>query len=107
MYTVKMEKECGCFQKSDYANNNSFKTQQEAYNYAKILAEFMNEEFCNKHTFYSRIADENNFVIQVDRNVTFVTGCSTGVSCDVGCDSTDDWTLEATDKKDDQSCGCS
>ena len=105
MYTVQMEKEFGWFKKSEYSNNNTFKTQQEAYTYANIVAEFMNEEFCSQHTFYSEIADGNNFVIRVAINATYVSGCSTGVTCDVGCGSTDDWTLEATETSTDDSCG--
>ena len=105
MYTVQMEEECACFKKSEYTNNNKFQTQQEAYQYANIVAEFMNEEFCSKHTFHSQIAEDNTFVIRVAQNATAVSGCSTGVSCDVGCDSTDDWTLESTDKSNDESCG--
>ena len=46
MYTVQMEQECGCFKKSEYTNNNTFKTQQEAYQYSNVVAELMNEEFC-------------------------------------------------------------
>lgn len=109
MYTVQMEKECECFQKSEYTNNNTFETQQEAYNYSNILAELMNEEFCGKHTFYSQVAEDNTFVIRVAINATFVSGCSTGVTCDVGCGSTDDWTLESTDNDDScgTGCGCS
>ena len=109
MYTVQMEKECECFQKSEYTNNNTFETQQEAYNYSNILAELMNEEFCGKHTFYSQVAEDNIFVIRVAINATFVSGCSTGVTCDVGCGSTDDWTLESTDNDDScgTGCGCS
>jgi len=103
MYTVQMEQECGCFKKSEYSNNNSFPTQQEAYNYSKIVAELMNEEFCSRHTFYSEPGEGDSFVIRVALNATYVSGCSTGVSCDVGCGSTDDWSLEATDS--DESCG--
>ena len=109
MYTVQMEEECGCFKKSEYTNNNSFQTQQDAYNYANIVAEFMNEEFCGKHTFYSQRAEGDNFVIRVAINATYVSGCSTGVSCDVGCDSDDDWSLESTKSNDDScgtGCGC-
>ena len=105
MYTVQMEKECECFKKSEYTNNNTFPTQQEAYNYANILAELMNEEFCGRHTFYSERAEDDNFVIRVAINATYVSGCSTGVSCDMGCDSTDDWTLEATSTPKDEDCG--
>lgn len=109
MYKVFMEKECACFEKSEYTNNNTFKTQQEAYNYANILAELMNEEFCSKHTFYSQVAEDNSFIIRVALNATYVSGCSTGVTCDVGCGSTDDWTLEETAKSDEScgtGCGC-
>ncbi len=105
MYTVQMEKECACFKKSEYSNNNTFKTQQDAYKYANIVAELMNEEFCGRHTFSSQRAEDNNFVIGVAINATFVSGCSTGVSCDVGCGSTDDWTLESTDNANNDSCG--
>lgn len=105
MFTVQMEQECGCFKKSEYTNNNTFKTQQEAYQYANVLAELMNEEFCSKHTFYCEPGEGDSFVIRVDINATYVSGCTTGVSCDVGCGSTDDWTLEATDNSNDESCG--
>lgn len=105
MYTVQMEKECECFKKSEYTNNNTFETQQDAYNYANILAELMNEEFCGKHTFSSHKGEGNNFVISVALNATAVSGCSTGVSCDVGCNSTDDWSLESTANANDDSCG--
>lgn len=102
MFSVQMEKECGCFKKSEYVNNNEFQTQQDAYNYANIVAEMMNEEFCSQHKFYAQRAEGNNFIIRVEVNATYVSGCSTGVSCDTGCGSTDDWSLESTD-----SCGCS
>ncbi len=105
MYTVTMEKECACFKKSEYSNNVTFETQQEAYQYGKIVEELMNEEFCGKHTFYSEPGEGDSFVIRVAMNATFVSGCSTGVSCDVGCGSTDDWTLEATENPDKGSCG--
>ena len=105
MYTVQMEKECACFKKSEYTNNNTFKTQQEAYQYANIVTELMNEEFCSQHEFYAQPGEGDSFVIRVAINATFVSGCSTGVSCDVGCGSTDDWSLEATESSNSESCG--
>ncbi|MDF1878550.1 hypothetical protein JHD46_02720 [Sulfurimonas sp. SAG-AH-194-C20] len=107
MYTVLMEHECACFVKSEYTNNNTFKTQREAYSYAKTVAELMNDEFCGKHTFESEIAQDNCFVIRVALNAKAASGCSTGVTCDVGCDSTDDWALENTETEGCGSgCGC-
>lgn len=107
MYTVRMEKECGCFKKSEYMNNATFETQQEAYQYANILTELMNEEFCKKHEFYAVPGEDDSFVIKVPLNLTFVSGCSTGITCDVGCNSTDDWSLEETDSTMVSNCGCS
>lgn len=105
MYTVHMEQECPCFQKSEYTNGNTFPTQQEAYRYANILAELMNEEFCGRHKFHAQKAQGDDFIIAVSLNATAVSGCSTGVTCDVGCGSTDEWTLESTDKSGNNSCG--
>lgn len=105
MYTVHMEEECGCFKKSEYSNHNTFETQQDAYNYAKIVTELMNEEFCGRHTFWAERSVGNSFVVRVALNATYVSGCSTGVSCDVGCGSTDDWTLEGTKNSEYEGCG--
>ena len=102
-----MEKECECFKKSEYSNNNTFKTQQDAYNYGKIVAELMNEEFCGTHTFCSQKVDGNNFVISVDMTIPTVPGNEPHISCDVGCGSTDNWSLESTDNTNDDSCGYS
>lgn len=98
MYTVQMEKECACFKKSDYSNNNTFETQKDAYNYANTVAEFMNEEFCSKHTFSAQRVEGGNFLINVALNVAAIPGYNPHISCDVGCNSTDNWSLESTDK---------
>jgi len=105
MYTVQIEKECACFKKSEYTNNNTFKTQQDAYNYATILAELMNEEFCGQHTFSASRTGESNFLISVAKNLDAVPGYNPHISCDVGCGSTDNWTLESTDSTENDSCG--
>jgi hypothetical protein len=108
MYKVQMQNECACFKKSEYTNSNEFPTQQEAYKYANILAELMNEEFCSKHTFYAELSADNSFIIKAPLNLTFVSGCSTGVSCDTGCGSNDNWSLEETNNESCGSgCGCS
>lgn len=91
-----MEKECGCFKKSEYSNNMTFETQQDAYKYANMVAEFMNEEFCGTHTFSAHRAEGSNFLIAVAMNVDAVPGYNPHISCDVGCGSTDKWSLEST-----------
>ncbi len=103
MYTVEMQHECGCFKKSEYANNKSFDFQKDAYNYANILVEFMSDEFCNTHHFFAQKTDDDNFVIRVVDNPN-AGACSTG-SC--GRD-TDVWSLEDNESGNcsSGSCGC-
>jgi hypothetical protein len=98
MYTVQMEKECACFKKSEYSNNMTFETQKDAYNYAKIVAEFMNEEFCGQHIFSAHRGDGDYFLIRVIINAESVTGVAPHITCDTGCTSTDKWSLEAGSK---------
>ncbi len=98
MYTVQMEKECGCFKKSEYKNNLTFETQKDAYQYATTVAEFMNEEFCNTHIFSAHKGDGDYFLIGVVLNTEKVTGVTPHISCDTGCTSTDKWSLESAEK---------
>jgi hypothetical protein len=51
MYTIQIEKECGCFKKSGFENNMTFDTREDMYNKARILECLMNQEFCMKHFF--------------------------------------------------------
>jgi len=101
MYTVQMEKECACFKKSEYGNHIKFETQKDAYYYANIVAECMNEEFCGKHTFSAQRVEGDNILISVAMNVDAIPGYNPHISCDVGCNSTDNWSLESTDNTND------
>jgi len=98
MYSVKMEKECKCFQKSEYSASKTFETQKDAYQYANILAELMNEEFCSQHTFSVQRVEGSNFLITMKINMYAIPGYNPHITCDVGCTSTDKWSLEAIDK---------
>lgn len=101
MYTVKMEQECGCFKKSEYKNNVTFETQQDAYQYATTVAEFMNEEFCGTHMFHAHKGAGDFFLITVAVNPEAV-GITPHITCDTGCAGTDKWSLEANDKAKDR-----
>lgn len=99
MYKVIMEKECGCFKKSEFENNQTFDTMQDAYKYANLAAEVMSEDFCGTHTFYAQRAEDDDFVIRVTMGdaPSIGTSCSTpasdgwekesasGGSCGTGC----------------------
>ena len=86
MYTVHMERECGCFKRSEYESKKSFETQQEAYNYSNILAELMNEDFCGKHQFVAEKMDGDIFLIRVADNSSSGGSCGTdsSSSCSTG-----------------------
>jgi len=86
MYTVQIEHACGCFKKSEYENEKSFDTQKDAYNYSNIVAEFMNEEFCQQHHFFSQKVGDNAFMIRVADNPNGGSSCSTGSCGPCGCD---------------------
>lgn len=62
----------------------------------------MNEEFCGTHTFSAHRAEGSNFLITVAKNVD-VPGYTPHISRDIGCESTDKWSLESTDKANDDS----
>lgn len=51
MYTIHIEKECSCFKKSAFENNQTFKEKSDALMQAKILECRMNQEFCQTHYF--------------------------------------------------------
>lgn len=67
MFTVKMEKECGCFKRSGMESAKTFGNKDDALIEAKAWADEMNETFCKKHNF--TIAEEgNDLIIKVDMN---------------------------------------
>ena len=67
MYSVKVEKECGCFKRSGMKVQQSFNNKEEALIEAKEMAEEMNEAFCKKHNF--NVAENGNeMLIQVTAN---------------------------------------
>jgi hypothetical protein len=80
MYSVQVEKECGCFRKSEYQKEKSFENKDDAALYANALAELMNEEFCSKHLFFARNINENEVMIKVADNPNG-GGCCGGGHC--------------------------
>lgn len=68
MITVKMEKECGCFKRSDFESVKSFGSKDDALMYAQELCTKMNETFCEKHRFSVHETAENEMTIKVAMN---------------------------------------
>ncbi len=67
MITLEMEKECGCFKKSDYQAVQTFASKDEALLEASKMCTDMNENFCQKHNF--KVAEEGDkLIIKVEMN---------------------------------------
>lgn len=85
MYKVHMQNECSCFKKSEYESEKSFDNQQDAYQYANIVAELMNEDFCTKHLFTAHKLENDDFLIGVVDNPNAGScGTDSGSSCSSG-----------------------
>jgi len=79
MFTVEVEKECGCFRKSDLQNHQRFEDKDQALSHAIEMAQKMNEEFCQKHEF--RVMEEGErFKIAVTER-SRKQGCCGGGHC--------------------------
>jgi hypothetical protein len=58
MYTINVDKECGCFKRSAYENNMEFKSKDDALMQANLMITYMNSKFCGKHGF--ELAENGN-----------------------------------------------
>jgi len=79
MFTVQIERECGCFRKSDIQKEKTFDKRADAMNYSRAITEIMNEDFCAKHHFVSKVAAGNEFMIGVEEGSG--GGCCGGGHC--------------------------
>jgi hypothetical protein len=67
MITLEMEKQCGCFKKSDYEAVQTFTSKDEALVSASKMCDDMNENFCQKHNF--KVTEEGDkLIIKVEMN---------------------------------------
>lgn len=79
MHKVVVEKECGCFRRSDLVNNMEFQSKDDALMKAIEMKDVMNgEKFCGKHEF-DLVEFQDNFVINFAQQK--VSGCCGGGHC--------------------------
>ena len=64
MFTINVDKECGCFKRSMYENDQNFHDKDAALIEAGNMLRTMNEDFCQKHEF-SLSENGNNFQISM------------------------------------------
>lgn len=63
MHKIVIANQCACVKKSDLKNNLTFESKDEALSEALKINEYMNENFCKKHTFEVQEVF-NNFMIR-------------------------------------------
>ena len=83
MFTISIDKECGCFKRSMYENNQSFHDKDTALIEAGNMLRTMNEDFCQKHEF-ALSEDGNNFQISMSARAQEAEksgGCCGGGYC--------------------------
>ncbi len=78
MFTVKLEKECGCFKRSDFSNNVQFGSKDDALAEALNMSKEMNDLFCQKHEF--NVVEEGD-LIQIQVSEQARSGCCGGGHC--------------------------
>lgn len=80
MHNIIVEKECGCFKRSDLVNNLSIASKDDALIKAIQMKDQMNDEFCGKHDF--EIAESsNNFIISFAKAKPAASACCGGGNC--------------------------
>jgi len=81
MFTINIEKECGCFKRSAYDNNMSFESKDDALIQARLMESHMNQKFCQKHLF-TLTENGNTFQISVENKPQASSGgCCGGGHC--------------------------
>jgi len=79
MYTINVDKECGCFRRSGFENNASFQSNDDALIKANEMVKHMNDKFCGKHGF-SFVEDGNTSQISMTAPLA-TSGCCGGGHC--------------------------
>jgi len=84
MFTINIDKECGCFKRSDLDNNMNFENNDDALIKAQSMINHMNEKFCGKHGF-TLTENGNEFNISMNApqqaQPAAASGCCGGGHC--------------------------
>lgn len=75
MVRIHVEKECGCFKKSNYVQEQNYTSKNDALLHANLMKNYMNQNFCKKHIFALE-ERENEIIITVeDREKERIVSC--------------------------------
>jgi hypothetical protein len=78
MFTINVDKECGCFKRSMYENNQDFHDKDAALIEATSMLRTMNEEFCQKHEF---VLAESGNTFQISMSARAQEGTASSGGC--------------------------
>ena len=82
MSKIIVSKECGCFKKSDFENNMSFSSKDDALISAQSMVRVMNNDFCGKHEFTLSDDGTDMYIdVQSTGGEESHTGCCGGGHC--------------------------
>jgi xylose isomerase len=82
MFSINVDKECGCFKRSPFENNQAFDNKDDALIEAKRMEAHMNEKFCQRHIFVAEEAGDNFTISMNDRpREATSSGCCGGGHC--------------------------
>jgi len=82
MFKITVDKECGCFKKSDFTNGVNFDNKDDALIQAQSMVNHMNTEFCGKHDFTLSEDGENfSIAMNVPAQPAASGGCCGGGHC--------------------------
>ena len=80
MSIINIDKECGCFKRSDFENNQSFASKDDALIEAQKMVKHMNEKFCGKHAF-TLSENGDDFSITLGQPAPASSECCGGGHC--------------------------
>ena len=81
MFTINVERECGCFKRSAFNNNESFNSKDDALIQAKQMENHMNEKFCQKHEFITEETGDSFTIRVAEKPRATSSGCCGGGHC--------------------------
>ena len=65
MFKIIVDRECGCFKRSDMTNNIEMDSKDDALVIAMQMRDIMNNKFCSKHKFTMK-EEGNDFIIAMN-----------------------------------------
>ena len=82
MSVITIDRECGCFSRSNLENNLNFESKDDAMMKAQEMISHMNEKFCGKHGFtLSENGTDFSITMNVPKQAAASGGCCGGGHC--------------------------